>query len=243
MAQKILVIDDPQTAGEIADNVFGRHFPGCDVLLAAQARDAFERMNAGGLDLVLLNDSLPDVDAAAILARLNADPYTAATPVLVLADAAAGNEYNGKHPNIARVLRKPVAIETLVEVVAELLGAKGEERRMLPGQPGGVVFSGHTGFISLRQALQMAQGDRLSGVLRFHLGRTPVELWMNDGRFQLATTKNFNLYCSGSPVILSSTNLGLIIEAQVNQQTTGCPVFLYLSVRNGFPHDDVVQIT
>ena len=44
-------------------------------------------------------------------------------------------------------------------------------------------------------------------------------------------------------MILSATNLGMIIEGQVNQQVTGCPVFLFLSARNGFPHDDVVQIT
>jgi CheY-like chemotaxis protein len=243
MAQKILVIDDSQTAADIADNVFGRHFPGCDVLVAPHSRDAFERLNAASPDLVLLNDGLADIDAGAILARLNADPFTVNTPVLVLADAGTKAEYNGKHPNIARVLRKPIAIETLTEVIGEILGNKADDRRMLPGRTGGIVFSGHTGFISLRQALQMAQGDRLSGALRFQLGRTPIELWMNAGRFLLATTKNFNLYCGGSPVILSATNLGLIIEAQIHQQTTGCPIFLYLSVRNGFPHDDVVQIT
>ena len=29
----------------------------------------------------------------------------------------------------------------------------------------------------------------------------------------------------------------------MNQSMTGCPLFLYISVRGGFPHDDVVQIT
>jgi CheY-like chemotaxis protein len=243
MAQKILVIDDSQTAADIADNVFGRHFPGCDVLMAPRGRDAFDRLNATSPDLVLLNDGLPEVDAAAVLARLHADPFTAKTPVLILADPATGAEYNGTYPNVARVLRKPVPIETVIEAIGKILGGKAEEPRMLPGRAGGVVFSGHTGFISLRQALQMAQGDRLGGVLRFHLGKMPVELWMNSGRFLLATTRNFHLYCAGSPVILSATNLGLIVEAQIHQQTTGCPIFLYLGVRNGFPHDDVIQIT
>jgi hypothetical protein len=89
----------------------------------------------------------------------------------------------------------------------------------------------------------MAQGDRLTGVLRLQLGRQPIELWMKGGRFLFATTRNFHLYCGGSPVILSATNLGLIVESEINQQMTGCPIFLFLSVRNGFPHDDVVQIT
>ena len=243
MAQKILVIDDSQTAADIAENVFARHFPGCDVLVAPTDSDAFERLNAASPDLILLNDGLPEINAGAILARLSADPFASETPVLLLSDPGRASDYDGKFPNIARVLRKPASIEALVEAVTRILGGKAANRRTLPGRTGGVIFSGHTGFISLRQALQMAQGDRLTGVLRFQLGRTPVELWLNGGRFLFATTKNFQLYCGGSPVILSATNLGLIVESQINQQISGCPIFLYLSVRNGFPHDDVVQIT
>ena len=243
MAQKILVIDDSQTAADIAENVFSRHFPGCDVLVAPTDGDAFERLNAASPDLILLNDGLPEINAGAILARLSADPFAFETPVLLLSDPGRASDYDGKFPNIARVLRKPATIEALVEAVTRILGGKAANRRTLPGRTGGVIFSGHTGFISLRQALQMAQGDRLTGVLRFQLGRTPVELWLNGGRFLFATTKNFQLYCGGSPVILSATNLGLIVESQINQQISGCPIFLYLSVRNGFPHDDVVQIT
>ncbi|MEO6787216.1 MAG: response regulator [Chthoniobacteraceae bacterium] len=243
MAQKILVIDDPQTAADVAENVFARHFPGCDVLVAPRGIDAFERLNAASPDLVLLNDTLPDADAGVILARLAVDPFSANIPVLLLADASRTQDYNGKFPNIARVLTKPASMEALTEAVGAILGGKALSRRMLPGRAGGVVFSGHTGIVSLQQALHMAQGDRLTGVLRFQLGRQPIELWMNAGRFLFATTRNFQLYCGGSPVILAATNLGLIVEAQMNQQITGCPIFLFLSVRNGFPHEDVVQIT
>ena len=243
MAQKILVIDDPQTAADITENVFARHFPGCDVLVASRGSDAFERLNAANPDLVILNDTLPDTDGSAVLARLAVDPFAAATPVLLLADASRAQQFNGKFPNIARVLTKPATMDALAEAVAEILGGKAGSRRMLAGRAGGVVFTGHTGVISLRQSLHMAQGDRLTGVLRFQLGRNPIELWMNAGRFVLATTRNFQLYCGGSPVILSATNLGLIVESQINQQISGCPIFLFLSVRNGFPHDDVVQIT
>ena len=243
MAQKILVIDDPQTAADIAENVFARHFPGCDVLVASRGSDAFERLNAASPDLVILNDTLPDTDGFAVLARLAVDPFAAATPVLLLVEASRAPEFNGKFPNSARVLAKPATMDALTDAVSEILGGKAGSRRMLPGRAGGVAFTGHTGVISLRQALHMAQGDRLTGVLRFQLGRNPVDLWMNAGRFIFATTRNFQLYCGGSPVILSATNLGLIIESQINQQITGCPIFLFLSVRNGFPHDDVVQIT
>jgi DNA-binding response OmpR family regulator len=243
MAHKILVIDDSQTAAEILENVFARHFPGFDVLVASRSSSAFERLNAANPDLVLLNDGAPDIDANAILARLNADPFGAGTPVVVLTDSVRSAEYNGRFPNISGVLTRPVTAEALVEAIGGALGGKTAGLRMLPGRSGGIAFSGHTGVISLRQALHMGQGDRLTGALRFHLGRNPIELWMNAGRFLFATTKNFQLYCGGSPVILSATSLGLIVEGQINQQISGCPIFLFLSVRNGFPHDDVVQIT
>src|SRR5581483_8573195 len=33
------------------------------------------------------------------------------------------------------------------------------------------------------------------------------------------------------------------MDGQANQGATGCPLFLFLATRNGFPHDVVVQIT
>ena len=245
MAQKLLVIDDSQATARLAENVLQQSFPGCDVLTAARGIDGFERFAVANPDAILLNDTLPDMEAEAVLERLAADPATAQCPVILMLDPAKGGEFDGRYPNVFRVVTKPVTAEALLDAVSDLFASKPAARRMLPGRSSGagVVFSGHTGFFSLKQSLQMAQGDRLTGILRFHLGRHPIELFMAGGRFLFATTKNFHLYCAGSPVILSATNLGLIIEGQVNQQVTGCPVFLFLSSRNGFPHDDVVQIT
>jgi len=243
MAHKILLIDEPQTVAELSDSVFARQFRGCDILVASRSGDAFERLNATNPDVVVLNDGLPDVDAPAILARLNADPYGATIPVLVLSDSQKSGTYNGRYPNVTGILIRPVAVDAIIEGLTGILGEKAGHQRMLRNRGGGMVFNGHTGVVSLRQVLHMAQDDRLTGVLRFMLGRVPIELWMDSGHFLFATTKNFQLYCGGSPVILSATNLGLIVEAQITQQTTSCPVFLFLSVRNGFPHDDVVQIT
>ena len=244
MAQKILVIDDSQATARLAESVLQQNFPGCDVLTASRGADGFERISVAHPDLIILNDLLPDMDADAVLERLAADPGAANTPVILLVDPARGSDFDGRYPNVFRVVTKPISSEALLDAVADFFESKPSARRMLPGRSGAsVVYSGHTGFFSLKQSLQMAQGDRLTGILRFYLGRHPIELFMSAGRFVFATTKNFHLYCSGSPVILSATNLGMIIEGQVNQQVTGCPVFLFLSARNGFPHDDVVQIT
>jgi hypothetical protein len=151
-----------------------------------------------------------------------------------------------RYENVVRILPKPVTQEALIDAVKATLAkakpAPHPSRQILFHDPSRTVFSGHTAFFSLRSALQMAYGDRLTGVLRFFINRNPVELFINQGRFLFATTRNFQLYCRESPVILSATNLGTITEGQVIQAATGCPIFLFLSARGGFPHDDVVQI-
>jgi CheY-like chemotaxis protein len=246
MSQKILVIDDSLVASKLTENVLAQNFHGVDVLLAQRGNDAFDRFNVAQPDLILLNEALPDMDAEAICYRLLNDPATSKVPVVLLASNGNGDKIEERYDNVVRVLPKPVTPESLLEIVGTTLTqakpAPHPAKQMLFHDPSKTVFSGHTAFFSLRSALQMAYGDRLTGVLRFFVNRFPIELFVSKGRFLFATSRNFQLYCRESPVILSATNLGLIAEGQIAQSASGCPIFLFLSVRNGFPHDDVVQI-
>src|SRR6516225_7145096 len=241
MSQKILVIDESLVATKLTENVLAQNFHGVDVLLAQRGNDAFDRFNVAQPDLILLNESLPDMDAEAVCYRLLNDPATSKVPVVLLASNGNGDNIEARYDNVIKVLP-----ESLLEVVNATLSKNkpmvNPARQLLFHDPSRTVFSGHTAFFSLRSALQMAYGDRLTGALRFFVNRYPIELFINKGRFLFATSRNFQMYCRESPVILSATNLGLIIEGQVAQAATGCPIFLFLSVRNGFPHDDVVQI-
>jgi CheY-like chemotaxis protein len=247
MSQKILVIDDTLVGAKLAENVLSQNFNGIDVLLAQRGADAFDRFNIAQPDLILLNDAMPDMDGEAICYRLLNDPATAKVPVVVMSSNGDGEVYEERYTNVMRVLSKPVTPDALLEVATTALakskGPPPPSRQILFHDPSRTLFSGHTAFFSLRSALQMAYGDKLTGVLRFFINRFPIELFISKGRFLFATTRNFQLYCRDSPVILSATNLGTIIEGQVTQNATGCPVFLFLSMRGGFPHDDVVQIT
>ena len=246
MSQKILVIDESLVATKLTENVLAQNFHGVDVLLAQRGNDAFDRFNVAQPDLILLNESLPDMDAEAVCYRLLNDPATSKVPVVLLASNGNGDRIEERYENVIKVLPKPVTPESLLEVVNATLSKNkpmgNPARQLLFHDPSRTVFSGHTAFFSLRSALQMAYGDRLTGTLRFFVNRYPIELYISKGRFLFATSRNFQMYCRESPVILSATNLGLIIEGQVAQAATGCPIFLFLSVRNGFPHDDVVQI-
>ena len=247
MSQKILVIDDSLAASKLTEAVLVQNFGAVDVLVAQRGTDAFDRFNIAQPDLILLNETMPDLDGEAICVRLLNDPLTAKVPVVVMATNGAAENFEERYSNVMKVLSKPITPESLLDVCTTALGkAKAPvdpRRAMLFHDPARTVFSGHTGFFSLRSALQMAYGDKLTGVLRFFVNRYPIELYVSKGRFLFASSRNFQLYCRESPVILSATNLGTIIEGQTTQQATGCPIFLFLSLRGGFPHDDVVQIT
>lgn len=247
MPSKILVIDDHLGVSKLAESVLAQHFNGGDVMVAQRAVDAFGRFSIAQPDLILLNDTLPDLDAESVCYRLLNEPNTSQVPVVLMADGGKADSIGGRYTNVVQVLPKPVTPEALLDLFNATLpkggGLINPSRSLLFYDPSRAIFSGHTGFFPLRSALQMAFTDRMTGVLRFFLNRVPIEVYVIKGKFIFATTRNFQLYCRDSPAILSSTNLGSIIEGQMNQSMTGCPLFLYISVRGGFPHDDVVQIT
>jgi CheY-like chemotaxis protein len=247
MPHKVLVIDDSLAASQLAETVLAQNFSGADVLLAQRGSDAFDRFNVAQPDVVLLDETLPDMDAEAVCFRLLNDPATAKVPVVLFTTNGHGEAIEQRYHNVVKVLQKPVTPQALLEALNATLNKVKQPvnpaRQMLFHDPARTVFSGHTAFFSLRSALQMAYADKLTGVLRFFINRHPIDLFIAKGRFLFATTRNFQLYCRESPVILSQTNLSTIIEGQVTQAATGCPIFLFLSMRGGFPHDDVVQIT
>ncbi len=247
MPAKVLVVDENLGASRTAEAVLAQHFNGGDVLVAQRGSDAFDRFNIAQADLILLSDILPDMEAETLCYRLLNDPATARVPVVLMAVEGKAEWNDGRYSNVIRTLEKPVTSEAVLDLFNSALQRPNAQanpaRSLLFYDPSRNVFSGHTGFFTLRAALQMAYGDKLTGILRFFLNKAPIDLYVQKGRFLFATTRNFQLYCRESPAILSSTNLGSIIDGQMNQWHTGCPLFLYISVRGGFPHEDVVQIT
>lgn len=246
MSQKVLVIDDSLAVSQLAESVVAQNFNNVDVLVAQKGADAFDRFNLAQPDIIVMADTMPDMDGEAICYRLLNEQATAGVPVIVLANNGRAEVFESRYKNVLKVLPKPPTPEALLEALSTTLA----KHRFLPNpakqllfyDANRMVYSGHTGIFSLLQALRMAWTDRLTGVLRFFLNRYPVELFVRDGKFMFASTRNFPLYCRDSQAILGQTNLGTIIEAQVAQHATGCPIFLFLSMRGGFVHEDVVQI-
>ncbi|RZK90057.1 MAG: response regulator [Pedobacter sp.] len=117
MSQKILVIDDNLASSKLAETVLEQHFNGGDVLVAQRAVDAFDRFNIAQPDLILLNDTLPDLDAETMCYRLLNDPATAKVPVVLMAGEGAADRIEGRYSNVVRVLPKPITPESLRDVL------------------------------------------------------------------------------------------------------------------------------
>jgi CheY-like chemotaxis protein len=241
MAQKILVIDDSAVASRLAE------LENCDILVANRASDGLERFHLAQPDLILLNDSLPDMDGETVCFRLLNDPFMKNVPVVVMSNNGHAKSFLEKYANVVKTVSKPATIESLLPVLNSTLAQVKPQAHpsttVLFRDAAKMVYSAHSDFFRLRNAIQMACSDKLTGALRVFLNRMPVELYFSRGKFVFASTRDFELYLRESPAILGNTNLGQIVEAQAHQGFTGCPAFLYLAVRGGFPHDDVVQIT
>ncbi|MFM1904383.1 MAG: Adenylate cyclase [Planctomycetota bacterium] len=78
----ILVVDDSEENREMLARRLKRL--GHRVGLAADGREALERLRAGGYDLMLLDLWMPNLDGVGVLERLKADPSLPSVPVIVL---------------------------------------------------------------------------------------------------------------------------------------------------------------
>ncbi len=248
MFQKILAIDESLMSARLAETVLAQQYPGVpvDVLVAQRGLDAFERIQVAQPDLIFLSDSLPDLKPEAVCLRLLSDPSTAHVPVFLMNPTGQADLIEERYSNVRRVLMRPLGRDTMAEVLSKLVaqppGPSPAGKDVLFYDQARAAFSGHTGFFQVQAALQMAFGDRLTGVLRFFVNRAPIELYVNRGRFVFASTRNAGLYCRESSAVLEQASLGQIAEAQQAQSVSGCPLFLYLAMRGVLSQEDVVPV-
>jgi len=92
MSQKILVIDDSLASSKAAETALAQNFGNVDVLLAQRGRGGVRPVPGGAADLILLNESLPDMDGEAVVYRLLNDPLTSHVPVVVMSSNGHGEK-------------------------------------------------------------------------------------------------------------------------------------------------------
>ncbi|MFA5828812.1 MAG: response regulator [Candidatus Shapirobacteria bacterium] len=87
MAQKVLLVDDDQYIRELYEEILKN--AGFEVETAVDGKEGFEKIIAGGYDLVLLDVMLPYLDGIGILDKLREEkPKVGNGPIILLTNLA-----------------------------------------------------------------------------------------------------------------------------------------------------------
>ena len=92
---------------------------GYDVVEAANARDALERINESAPSLILMDINMPDMDGYALTAKLRAIPELNQVPIIALtANVMKGDRERSLEAGCDGYLQKPIDILYLCMVVS-----------------------------------------------------------------------------------------------------------------------------
>ena len=121
VAAKVLVVDDAADVLEVT--ALTLEHAGFRVLRAATGADAIAIARQGGVELVILDINLPDIDGWEVCRRLKADPETSSILVLHLSAAYRTPEYRARGLDVGAdgYLVHPVEPEELVATCRALL--------------------------------------------------------------------------------------------------------------------------
>ncbi len=115
MSARILVIDDDAAIRESLRDVLGD--AGYEVTLAKDGREALAMMSPRP-DLLLVDLMMPELDGWELIDELQRTAPLADIPVCVLTAISSHAP-----PKANAVLQKPIALDTLLDTVARLVGA------------------------------------------------------------------------------------------------------------------------
>ena len=117
--QRVLVVDDEPAVRKIAERVLQR--VSIEVVTAGDGKQALELLATHpDIGLILLDASLPDMNAERLLELMQAQGFT--TPVLLSSGFGADCLDNpDRFPNVRGFLAKPYPVAKLAERIQELL--------------------------------------------------------------------------------------------------------------------------
>jgi CheY-like chemotaxis protein len=116
-----LIVDDEADIRDIVQAAL-EELGGWQTLGAASGREALRLAQAGAIDAVLLDISMPDMDGFALFEHLKAHSITQNVPVIVLTSKVLGRDRDRFAAlNLAGLITKPFNPLTLAEQIAILL--------------------------------------------------------------------------------------------------------------------------
>lgn len=119
---RIMVVDDNATNLKLAADVL--RFEGYDVVTAADAEDAADKLLAELPALILMDIALPGMDGLSFTRQIKADPRTRSIVIVALtAFAMKGDEEKAREAGCNGYITKPLDTRRLPEQVAAHLRA------------------------------------------------------------------------------------------------------------------------
>jgi len=106
------------------------HTAGCDVLEAAEGREALAKALSRPPSLIVTEASLPFIDGYALCALLRHDSTTRVVPILMVTAETQPKELaRARESGADVVLSKPAATEVILNEIRRLLAPQGDNRR------------------------------------------------------------------------------------------------------------------
>ncbi len=118
--KKILVIDDSSTNIVLLNAILIQN--GYDVITAFNAKEAFQTLEKGSPDLILLDLLMPEVSGFDFLDKIKKNNKLKKIPVVIV--SAIGNKENiqlTREMGAVSFISKPIDVDQLLDTVSELL--------------------------------------------------------------------------------------------------------------------------
>jgi two-component system, chemotaxis family, chemotaxis protein CheY len=121
MGKKIMTVDDSASVRQMVS--FTLQKAGYDVIEAEDGKDALEKIDGKGVQMVITDLNMPNVDGVELIKALRAKSLYKFIPIVFLTtESQASKKQEGKEAGATGWIVKPFKPEQLLAVVKKVLG-------------------------------------------------------------------------------------------------------------------------
>ncbi len=169
----VLLVDPDPEETAVLDMRLVEH--GHEVVIARAAVDAMERIERGGIDLIVTEVDLPFVDGFDMVMRLRGGPAKDVPIVFLTRRGDRDAVTRGFELGAADYVVKPASADVVAAKVRQVLDRK-------PQSTGGRGVTGSLSEMSLPDVVQVLANGRKSGQLTIRSGGQVGHVWFGDGQ-------------------------------------------------------------